>query len=568
VLLTDLCHATSIENTKPLGIGSVVEKLGQAPGEMLGLMASRQGVSMEGTQFGGGHGAFAFSVLKGLEGAADQNKTNAVTAGALRDYIRTDVSAETGNKQHPRDFGGMANETKVVDVSKAGINISRFKSLYDSRTGEPLFLAQNAGAPQISAEAQRDIDTFQAAVRAKHLLPTDAGNPWPLVDKMRAEMSPEVMFQQENSLRVALEDQAQQVLLRYLAGDQNPQTKSEFDAGSQYMEAAMRLTPESLYLQGRDSFFLGRALLFEKQFGRAADLLEASVRIDPGEAYGYNALGIAYLEQADFAKAIPAFRDAAHRAPNWSYPLHNLALAYVEAGQAEEAIRSYQQAMKVTPQFGYLPYNLGLIYQRLNRRKEAEDSYRKAASLSPASAEPLNALGTLKSAEGKSAEAEKLYRSALEKNPNLLPARHNLGVLLSSNKDRQPEAIELWKQNLTASADYLPSRLALAELLAKRDDAAGAIDQYRIVIAQTPDYLGARVALAAQLIKAKQPEAALEQLRIAVKVQDKNPQLWEQIGDAEKALNHTAESRDAYAAALKLETENADRKRLRTKMAF
>ena len=57
-----------------------------------------------------------------------------------------------------------------------------------------------------------------------------------------------------------------------------------------------------------------------------------SVRIDPGEAYGYNALGIAYLEQADFAKAIPAFRDAARRAPNWSYPLHNLALAYVEAG--------------------------------------------------------------------------------------------------------------------------------------------------------------------------------------------------------------------------------------------
>ncbi len=33
-------------------------------------------------------------------------------------------------------------------------------------------------------------------------------------------------------------------------------------------------------------------------------------------------------------------------------------------------------------------------------------------------------------------------------------------------------------------------------------------------------------------------------------------------------LNHTAEARDAYATALKLETENAGRKRLRTKMAF
>ena len=30
--------------------------------------------------------------------------------------------------------------------------------------------------------------------------------------------------------------------------------KAEFDAGSQYMEAAMRLTPESLYLEGRERF--------------------------------------------------------------------------------------------------------------------------------------------------------------------------------------------------------------------------------------------------------------------------------------------------------------------------
>jgi tetratricopeptide (TPR) repeat protein len=335
VLMADLCRASTIGNTKASQIASVVEKLGEAPGEMLGLMASRpKELAVEGPQYGGGHGAFTWSVLQALEGKADENKNNQVTAGELIDYVRTNVASETSNKQHPRDFGNMGNETKLADVSKAGINISRFKTLYDSRNGGSLLLAQAAGAPQLPAEAQRDIDAFQGAVRAKHLLPTDTASPWPLLDKMRAELSPEMMFLQENYLRVALEDQAQQVLLGYLAGDQRPLPKGDFDAGSQYMEAAMRLTPESLYLQGRDSFFMGRALLFEKQFGRAADLLERSVRIDPGEAYGYNALGIAYLEQADFAKAIPAFRDAAKRAPNWSYPLHNLALAYVEAGQA------------------------------------------------------------------------------------------------------------------------------------------------------------------------------------------------------------------------------------------
>jgi tetratricopeptide (TPR) repeat protein len=462
----------------------------------------------------------------------------------------------------------MDGVTKLADVSKPGINITRFKTLYDSRNGGPLQFAQAAGAPPVSAEAQRDIDAFRAAVAAKHLLPSDPVGPWPLVAKMRAELSPEMMFLQENYLRVALEDQAQQVLLRYLAGDQNPPGKGDFDSGSEYMDAAMRLTPESLYLLGRDSFFMGRALLFDKQFDRAADLLEKSVRIDPGEAYGYNALGIAYLEQANFAKSIPAFRDAAKRAPNWSYPLHNLALAYMEAGQPEDAIRSYLAAMKITPNFGYLPYNLGLIYQRLNRKKEAEDAYRKSMALSPTSPQPLNALGTLKAAEGKTAEAEKFYRAALDKDPGLLPARHNLADLLSTNKTRQQEAVDLLKQNLTAKPDYLPSRLALAELLAQRGDAAGAIEQYRLALAQAPDYLGARVALAGQLAKANQTDAALEQLHAAVKVEAQNAMLWEQIGDLEKTLSHTNEARDAYATALKLETENAGRKRLRTKMAF
>ena len=41
---------------------------------MLGLMASRpKELSLEGTQFGGGHGAFTYSVMKGLEGSADQD---------------------------------------------------------------------------------------------------------------------------------------------------------------------------------------------------------------------------------------------------------------------------------------------------------------------------------------------------------------------------------------------------------------------------------------------------------------------------------------------------------------
>jgi Flp pilus assembly protein TadD len=569
VFLADVCRAATISGLKTDALGGAVEKLGEARGEMLGLMSARpKEVSYEGPMFGGGHGAFTYSVLKGLGGAADNNDDRAVDAGELIQYVQTNVSKLTGNKQHPRDFGNMANETKLSDLSKPGIQLAREKTFFDSRTGEPLLFAQAGGTLQISAQAQSDIDAFNAAIAAQRILPEDQGSAWNFRDRLRAELSPELMFLQENALRVALENQAQQVLLKYLSGGQTPQVRTDFDNGAKYMEAAARLTPESLYLQARDSFFSGRSLIFDRQYTQATDLLEQSVRTDPGEAYAYNALGISYLEQARFQQALPAFRDAARRAPNWSYPLLGLALAYEQAGDNSNAIRTYQQAMKVTPQYGFFPYDLGLLYQKMNRRSDAETSYRKAMALMPNSGMPLNALGTLKVSEGKKAEAEKLYRDALVKDPTLLEARHNLAILLSATKDRQTEAIALWQQNLQSQPDYLASRISLAELLAQQADNAGAIEQYRVIANAKPEFVAARTALAELLIKSNQVQGGLDELRAASRLDAQNAAVWERIGDVEKSLNHLAEARDAYATALKLESEKSDQKRVRTKMAF
>src|SRR5262249_3160492 len=139
---------------------------------------------------------------------------------------------------------------------------------------------------------------------------------------------------------------------------------------ARHEQAANRLTPESLYLEGRRDFFEGRTLLFDKKYAEAAALLERSIAIDPGGAYAYNAMGIAYLEQADYPRAAAAFRDAARRAVHWAYPLHNLALTYTQTGDFGAAVRAYQDAIRQAPDAAYLHYNLGLVYQKTNRAKE------------------------------------------------------------------------------------------------------------------------------------------------------------------------------------------------------
>ena len=243
---------------------------------------------------------------------------------------------------------------KLSDVKKPGIELTEYRVILDSRSGEPAYLASaNTAVDELAFDASEDVDRFDAAIRAGRILPGETGNAFDALKPLQTELAPERYQEAQNQLRVALEDRAQEVLLRYLAGDQNAQTQQDFLQGGRYMEAARMLTQESLFLEGRQDFFQGRALLFDKKFPDAASLLEQSIRIDPGAAYGYNALGISYLEQGQFDQALPALRDAARRAQHWSYPLHNLALAYVETGDYPSAIRSYQQAMRLTPQYSY-----------------------------------------------------------------------------------------------------------------------------------------------------------------------------------------------------------------------
>ncbi|HTW66664.1 MAG TPA: tetratricopeptide repeat protein [Bryobacteraceae bacterium] len=572
LLFVDVCKAGTVGTIHNTTINSNVQQLGDIQGDLFGLLASRpREVSLEGPQFGGGHGVFSYFVIKGLEGAADANKDGVVDADELIKYVSDQVPMATDNKQHPREFGTYDDMMRLSDTRKKGIDVARWPVILDSRTGGPLYLAgapqgQVAGAQAAQAETQAAAGRLTAAINAGRILPTDPNNAFTALRDLKATARPEQYQEAENQLRIALENKGQQVLLRYLAGDETPQSRNEFEDGSRYMEAARTLTKESLYLEGREDFFQGRALLFDKKFPQAASLLEQSVRIDPGGAYGFNALGIAYLEQAEYDKAIPAFHDAVRRAQHWSYPLHNEALAYVETGDYRSAIRAYQQAIRLTPQYSYLPYNLGLVYQRLNRRKDAEAEYLKAEMLAPNSAEPYNALGTLKASEGKRADAEKLYQQALKADPKLLAARHNLALLIEDEPNRRNEAIELWRQNLAQSPDYLPSRLSLAGALATAGDNAQAIAEYRKVLVAKPEYVAARNALADLLEKTGDRDGALDQLQQVAKQDSQDPAVFERIGDLEAQGAHAAEARAAYQSALNLKPARAERKRIAKKL--
>ena len=338
------------------------------------------------------------------------------------------------------------------------------------------------------------------------------------------------------------------MLLRYLAGDETPQSRQEFRERRALHGCGADFDRRNRcsWKAARISFRAARCCSTRSSRRRRICWSRPCVST-PAAAYGFNALGIAYLEQAEYDKAIPAFHDAVRRAQHWSYPLHNEALAYVETGDYRSAIRAYQEAIRLTPQYSYLPYNLGLVYQRLNRRKDAETAYLKAEMLAPNSAEPYNALGTLKASEGKRDEAEQLYREALQKNPNLLPARHNLALLLDDEKGREKEAIDLWRENLRAIA-------RLPAIAPQPGRCAGCARRQCSGRGRIPQGSGSQARLRCGAHSARrypdedQRSRWCARLSFAqvTKQDSQDPTLFERIGDLEAAGQHSAEARTAY----------------------
>jgi tetratricopeptide (TPR) repeat protein/uncharacterized caspase-like protein len=490
-LFVDTCHADRIGPIRNFeGSDAAVAKAAKVitDGKVFAMYASGANQeSFENSRYGGGHGAFTYFLMRALNitstdpdyKKADVDGNGSIDADELVAYVEDSVKADTHLKQSPKD--DVRIDSFDVSTKLPGLTIAP---------------CCGSGKPTAVAGVLRD----------------------PTIDPRGLEWTPPSNVQE----RVDWEEKSQQILYKYLQGEEVAPIESDYAAGLDAIRQARSLAGESLYLEAREEFFAGRLLLFSKAYDDAVMHLEKAIRMDPASPYAFNALGIAWLELGRYDAAEAAFNDAIRRAVNWAYPRHNLALVYLQRGDYARAIATYRDASGRAPQYSYLPYNLGLIYQRLNDEDEAARAYRLALKNAPDRAAPLVALGALMAEHGRNGKARDYYRQAQEvlaKNPErevLLNLRHNEGVLEARSKSGLEPARSLWQANID-DADYLPSRFALARAFAAAAESRGhpdamavALAQYEEIVARVPDNIGARIEEAALLYRAKRTNDAVQ----------------------------------------------------------
>src|SRR5205085_263995 len=101
MVITDACHSGKMADAHAFH-----ERVQKISGDVFGLLAAApEESSLEGKIFGGGHGAFTYHLLRGLQGDADINKDGAVDFSEASSFLQKTVPTATRDRQHPQPFG-------------------------------------------------------------------------------------------------------------------------------------------------------------------------------------------------------------------------------------------------------------------------------------------------------------------------------------------------------------------------------------------------------------------------------------------------------------------------------
>ena len=97
------------------GVNSLAAQLSKSANGVVTFSASSaSGYSLEDPKWDGG--VFTYHLLKGLQGAANENNDEWVSVGELENYLASEVRVDTNGKQKPKMNGTLRSETPIARV--------------------------------------------------------------------------------------------------------------------------------------------------------------------------------------------------------------------------------------------------------------------------------------------------------------------------------------------------------------------------------------------------------------------------------------------------------------------
>jgi len=277
-----------------------------------------------------------------------------------------------------------------------------------------------------------------------------------------------------------------------------------------------------------------RLLLKDRQWPKAADILEAVIRDYPRHAGAYYELGLVYVAEKDQNKAKGALLKAveynpgnlnarillaesylAERAPDLALEQLKVVLegqpkdyrtqilagtAYLLKRDLKTARKAFSHAIELRPDNPTAYYRLAIVSRRENQYGETMKHLDKVLALKPDHIPALAAKISLYMAQEQPSKALSFLNEQIsehEKNPALAAVLHQMrGTVLLSQKNYEA-AETAFKKALDLNPDLIGPYVTLANLFLTRNETDKAIAQYKEILEKRPKLIQAHMALGA-----------------------------------------------------------------------
>ena len=326
---------------------------------------------------------------------------------------------------------------------------------------------------------------------------------------------------------------------------------------------------------------LGYALLNGNDSRGAIAAYQKAVSLAPDSAeYNYH-LGLAWRRLADEKKgsadsALPNARRALKAAVDRSPGSYEYTELYGEVlfdmNSNAEAVEMFGRAAELDKTQYNPVFNMAVAYSRLGRYNEAEKAYARALTVvkpgddSQIRRNALNGLSTSLIKQRKYDDAISNLKVCTSEFPADTVAWVNLASAYRIKGD-EPAQIEALRGAIANGAGYtnLPMlRSALGALLYKRDDLAGAVEQYSLANRAQPNNADILNGLALTEEKQGHTDDAIRDFQVAIKANPRFADAYNNLGVAYESRHRTSKDKadldkalTAYNQALAIDPHHA-----------
>lgn len=298
------------------------------------------------------------------------------------------------------------------------------------------------------------------------------------------------------------------------------------------------------------------ALHQQGRFAEAEQLYAQVVKDQPQNVQARHLLGVLALQTGDPGRAAEHLQAALRLEPRQALAHRDLGNALQALGRMAEALASYDKALHFMPTMSEAHNGRGAMLAALGRGEEAMSAYTQAIALKPAEAAPYNNRGRLLAGQGHGEEAIEDFGRAIARKPDHLLALVNRGGAYLG-QGRAADALADFDRALALDPNSPAVHDARGTALAMLGRPAEALAAHDAALALEPGFVIAQdnrgVALAALL----RYDEALAAHDNTLELDPNSALAWNNRGSVLSRMGRKAEALESYDRALALVPDRA-----------